>query len=73
MFGLSTSLPSDSGSSPLPGLASTTEQLLREVAACHKRSNILLALTNQELADAREWLDRLAADGARTGRHPSPR
>jgi hypothetical protein len=44
-----------------------------EVAACHKRSNILLALTHQELADAREWLDRHATDGARKGQHPSPR
>jgi len=45
MFGLSTSLPSDSGSLPLPGRPASADELLREVAACRKRSNILLALT----------------------------
>jgi hypothetical protein len=73
MFGLSTSLPSDSGSLPLPGRPASADELLREVAACRKRSNILLALTQQELADAKEWLARHAADEARQGRHPSAR
>jgi len=73
MFGLPTSLPSDHSTPPLPGHALTTEQLHREVAACRKRSNILLALTHQELANAREWLARHEADSTRKGRHPSAR
>ena len=73
MFGLSTSLPSDGSAAPMPPFPGCSNQLLREVAACRKRSNILLALTNQDLAEAEEWLARHLAESVRNGRHPSAR
>jgi hypothetical protein len=72
MFGLHSPLTSDVPAvhpEPVPG----ANQLAREVAACHKRSNILLALTKQDLADAREWLDRCLAEDLRQGRDSSVR
>ena len=72
MFGLPPSLPSDA--SPVdPGPALGANQLARDVAACHKRSNILLTLTKQDLADAKEWLERRLATELRSGRDPSVR
>lgn len=73
MFGFPTSFPSDSSPAPSSPLPPPSEDLSSEVAACRKRSNILLALTRQDLAEAEEWLERVAADAIRTGRHPSAR
>ena len=71
MFASSPSLPSDPTGSHCPGLSPTATQLAREAAACHKRSNILLALTQQDLAEAKESLERCMADEVRLGRSPS--
>jgi len=73
MFGFSTSLPPESSLPPSSDLQPSSGDLLREVASCRKRSNILLALTQQDLADAKEWLERYAADAVANGGHPSPR
>ena len=73
MLGLPPSLRSDVIPSASPDLLPGATELAREVAACHKRSNILLAVTSQDLADAKEWLERCLADELRNGRNPSVR
>jgi hypothetical protein len=73
MFGLPPSLSSDFTTSDAPADLPSATELAREVAACHKRSNILLALTQQDLAQAREWLERSMAEESRNGERPSIR
>lgn len=73
MLGLPPSLASDLVISDCPDLLPGATELAREVAACHKRSNILLALTQQDLAEAKEWLERCMVEELRSGGNPSVR
>jgi len=73
MLGLPPFQASDFVTSKGHDLSTGDTELAREVAACHKRSNILLALTQQDLADAKEWLERSLAEELRNGRDPSVR
>jgi hypothetical protein len=73
MFGLYSSPLSEYPVSDAAQLSPGSGDLTREVAACRKRAAILLALTDQDLANAREWLDRLAFDDRRHGHRSSVR
>lgn len=73
MLGLPPSLSSDPVIADVANLVPGATELARDVAACHKRSNILLALTHQDLAEAKEWLDRAVAVDPRNGQRPSLR